>query len=458
MSDVDVGRRSPHQELITVLQLGRRARETDRIETLGFVIVNETLQLLDYRQAMLWMPGGSLASLGGVSGNVCAISGVPQAEANAPYVQWLNRLGQYCFQKSLPEDSASFTVLTANDLPNDLAEEWPNWLPTVALWLPLRANGHLEGGVLFAREENWQPHEQALLSELMHSYAHALVAFTPRHHRVRQWLKPSKQWVIALAALSLLGMVHVRLSVVAPAEVVPQHPFLIRAPLEGVIDRFLIQPNQTVTAGTVLFNLEPTMIQSRFESAQKAYDTAQEEYRQAAQLAVTDDKSRVEMAITKGRLDEKAVELSYSSEQLGRLQVKAARNGVAVFSDVNQWQGKAVTVGERILMLADPGNVELMVYLPAADSIPLEAGALITLYPNATPTLSYTATLQHMTYRAEPTAEGILAYRIKAKFSPGQALPRIGQMGTATVYGERVSLAYYIFRRPFTAVRQWWGW
>lgn len=451
MSHTEASRPVPTHELIAVLQLGRRAREAERIETLGFVMVNETLQLLNYRQAVLWLPGS-------IGGHISAVSGVPQVEANAPYIQWLNRIGRFCSQR---EDLAPVYILTATDLPEDLAVEWSNWFPTYALWLPLTANGQCEGGLLFARDDAWQPHEQALLAELAHSYGFALAALAPRRRlreRAQSWLKPGKQigWIVA--GLLIMAALPVRLSVVAPAEVMPQHPFLVRAPLDGVVDRFQVQPNQAVKAGTLLFTLEPTTVQSRYELAQKAYDTAQEEYRQSAQLAVTDDKSRVEMATIKGRLDEKAVELDYSSEQLGRLQVKAARDGIVVFSDVNNWQGKAVTVGERILMLADPIDVELTVYLPAADSIPLEANAPITLYPNASPTTSYTATLEHMAYRAEPTSEGILAYRIKARFSPNQPLPRIGQMGTATVYGQRVPLGYYVFRRPLTAVRQWLGW
>ena len=47
------GEDSVIRELATVLQLGRRARDAERIEVVGFVAVNETHQLFAYRQAAL---------------------------------------------------------------------------------------------------------------------------------------------------------------------------------------------------------------------------------------------------------------------------------------------------------------------------------------------------------------------------------------------------------------------
>ena len=35
---------------------------------------------------------------------------------------------------------------------------------------------------------------------------------------------------------------------------------------------------------------------------------------------------------------------------------------------------------------------------------------------------------------------------------------RLGLHGTAKVYGEEVSLGYYLLRRPLSALRAWTGW
>ena len=83
-------------------------------------------------------------------------------------------------------------------------------------------------------------------------------------------------------------------------------------------------------------------------------------------------------------------------------------------------------------------------------------GGKITLYPNASPTESYDAEIIRVAYKAEAVEGGLLAYRLQARFVGGDK-PRLGQMGTARVYGDWVPLIYYALRRPLTAARQWLG-
>ena len=179
---------------------------------------------------------------------------------------------------------------------------------------------------------------------------------------------------------------------------------------------------------------------------------------QAAQRAVTDEKSKLEMVQRRGELEEKALEMDYSQQVLDRVLVKAPRAGVAVFADANDWQGRAVSVGERVLTLADPDKVELTVFLPVKDALDLEVGSEVTLFPNGSALRSYEATLKTVSYRAEPAHDGLLAYRLKAKFEVGEAPPRIGLMGMAKLRAGRAPLIYVLIRRPLATARQWLGW
>ncbi|MNL84264.1 hypothetical protein D3C87_2121830 [compost metagenome] len=50
------------------------------------------------------------------------------------------------------------------------------------------------------------------------------------------------------------------------------------------------------------------------------------------------------------------------------------------------------------------------------------------------------------------------SYTVLARVDDPTAAPeRLGLRGTARVYGEPVSLFYYLMRRPITALRQWTG-
>jgi hypothetical protein len=435
------------QGLLGLLQLGQRVRAAATVQQLGFVAVNETRTVLAYRQAALWLDGNA--------SQVVALSGVPQVEPGAPFVQWLVRL----FRRIAPVPAPR--VIDVAALPSLLAEEWGSWLPAHALAVPLpHAGGGPRGVLLLAREQPWREEELALAGELGALLGHALHGLRPRERLWRKtWslLRTRKVFWRAALALLVVCVLPVRLSALAPAEVTPVDPFVVRAPLDGVINRLGVTPNQPVRRGALLFDLDATTLRSRYASARKAYEAAQEEYRQSAQQAVTDDKSKLDMADRRGDLQQKSVDLAYTADQLARVQVKAERDGVAVFTDVNDWTGKAVVVGEKVLVLADPAKVELTGYLPVGDQIALQPGAEVTFYPKASPFTAYHAQVDSVAYKAAPTDEGILAYRVKAHFDRGEARPRLGLMGTSRLYAGRVPLIYYVLRRPLATLRQWLG-
>ena len=62
----------------------------------------------------------------------------------------------------------------------------------------------------------------------------------------------------------------------------------VKLPLEGVIDTFHVQPNEKVSAGQALFGFDEALIQSKLEVSRQTQATAEAEYRQAAQQALTE--------------------------------------------------------------------------------------------------------------------------------------------------------------------------
>jgi len=246
----------------------------------------------------------------------------------------------------------------------------------------------------------------------------------------------------------------VRDSALGDAEVIAREPVVVRAPLDGVVDAVLVQPNQPVAAGQVLLRLDDVKLSNRLDVALKALAVTEAEYRQAAQQAVFDQKSKASLVILQGRIEQHAAEVEYLRSLLERIEVRASRPGVAVFDDVNDWIGRPVRTGERILMVADPADMELEVRLPAADAIALEPGGDVRLFLNVDPQHPVAATLTYVGYQATPGPDGVLAYRLKAAFAADELPPRVGLKGTAKVYGRSTSLFVHVFRRPWAALRQ----
>ncbi len=438
--------------LSTLVQLVKRARHAASEQELAFIMVNETYALAPFRQAALWRRDGRSA------GKVIAISGAAVVERNAPFVLWLKRM----LSQLDGETSNGPRPVAASDLQGTVAEEWSEWLPMHALCVPLAFDkGRRLGILLLAREQAWGDGERYLLQELADGFAQAWQSF--RGGRRRRLLAKIFAWrnALKLAFVIALGVVlalPVTLSALAPAEVAPFKPTIVRAPLDGVVDRFLVEPNATVAAGQPLLDLDSRAIQNKLDVAGKELAVAEAEYRQAAQEAVFDDKSRAKLAVLKGRMDQRRADVAYAQSLLDRVHVTASRAGLALFDDPNDWIGRPVTIGEKLLEIADPTQAELEIWLPVADAITLKPGAPIELFLNVSPGAPLKAKLRQASYEATLSPSNLLGYRLKATLDDPSEAPRIGLRGTAKLYGERVSLFYYLARRPLAAMRQFLGW
>ena len=458
--DIDTGTGKAHDPLATLLDLAQRARHVADPVELDFLAVNGSHALAPYRQAALWF----------ADRGVWALSGVVQIEANAPYVQWLEKL---C--KAL--GNAGPAQVSALDAPDGFGAEWAEWLPAHALWLPLAAVAGAQaaaGGLLLAREQPWSDDEQALLAEWADILRHAWLIrppaprYTPgallarlrlrrEHERAARLPWWRRRMVQAGAAALLLLCCPVRLTILAPGELVPANPAAVRAPLEGVIERFHVRPNQAVKAGDPLFDFDQAQLASRAAVAAQALATAEAEYRQALQQALNDGKSKGMLATLQGKIEERRAETGFLRGQEERARVLAPKGGIALFDDPSEWIGRPVATGERVMRIAAPGDVEIEAWLPLGDAIPLAPGAGVTLYLASDPLAPVTAAVRYVGYEAQQRPDGSYAYRVRAKLD-GASGARVGLKGTAKLSGPWVPMAYWMLRRPLAAIRQTLGW
>ena len=328
-----------------LLALERQIRNSQDHQQLALLAVNESRRAVPYRQAVLFS-----RRVGAVF-QCIAFSSVPTPDPHAPMNVWLNRVVQYLLKTRDPGCGQPFQ---ASDLPPELATSWPEWLAEQAFWQPL-ANPSGEApvaGLWLTRSKTWSDGEQEVLAHLCHAYGYAWqrLAFTksPLAHFLQSpassWRKRFLSGLLLIAILTL----PVRLSVLAPASIVPETPLVVAPPLEGVVKNFFVSPNQTVTAGQPLFSLDETTLESRFEVAKKSYKVVQADFLRATRKGFSNESSKAEARLLEARLAIEEAEIRYAGEQLSRITVRAPRGGIAVFGDANDWLGKPVRVGEKI--------------------------------------------------------------------------------------------------------------
>lgn len=434
--------------LTTLLQIEREARQARSIAELGFVMVNRGLALLPATTVVCWVR----TAAGAV--RVERLSGLPVIDRGTPFVAWAeDLLGG--FARAGDAATVHPTPLSAQSEPA-VVEEWRHWAPPEGLWCPLIApDGRGFGGLWYAREHPWRPDDVALAGRLAETYAHAwaLLVSRPRFDLVARL---RSRWTLAagLAAVAGALALPVTQSVLAPAEVVAEDALVVAAPADGVLDGIEVEPNQMVHVGDTLFRLNDTTVRSRHDVAEMELKVAQAELHKARQMAFGDAASQAALAVLQSQIDLRRAEAEAAASLLARVEVKAERDGVAIFGDPNELRGRPVQTGERVMVLADPARAELSISLPASDATVLELGARVRMFLNVAPLRPIEAALYQAGYDAAPGPDGTLSYRLKARLADGVAPPRIGLKGTARISGGETSLFFYVMRRPLAALRR----
>jgi len=438
-------------KLYALLQLEELARHAETLKELYFLIVNETRQLVNYRQAFLFTASG----LSGKTYKVETASSIAVIDSNEPYIVWLNGILENLQQT---KNLANILKLDAVSCPDQYKQDWKEYSLPFVIWVPLQLHdGTSLGGLWMTKESPWNDNEVILLKRLSDSYAHSISALAGKKKVLR---KPDRiryiTWVLVLSVF-LASFIPVRISALAPVEIVAKNPIIVSAPIDGVVRELAKDPNTLVTKGETLLYFEDTDLRNEVAIAKKTLSVTQAELRKASQAAFGDKASKSDIAILKSQVELRQSELDYANDLLSRVVVKAEDQGLLIYSDKDDWKGRPVKVGERIVEIADPNKVKLKIELAVADAILLVENAEVEIFLDIAPLDSLSAIITHASYRAHVTSNDVLAYKLDAEFIEQNPGLRIGLQGTAKIYGEKVSLFFYLFRRPISALRQLFG-
>ncbi|MDX5370337.1 MAG: HlyD family efflux transporter periplasmic adaptor subunit [Alphaproteobacteria bacterium] len=422
-------------------------RAASSTRELGYVIVSGGPPILAARQAFLLLRAGR-------GYRMAAATDVVEIDRTAPFVRAVERLAA-THPRSRPADANTDTdrrFILSEDL------ERLGYPLEHLLSIPLRSRGgRAFGCVLLARESAWSGVEAALADRLGATWAHAWEALTGPARLARRTYRAGLLWVAGAIGLAAAGAWPVPMSALGPATVTARNPVAVAAPADGVIARIEVAPNQPVAAGDVLFRLEDVVLRNRVEVARREVEVAASRHQQAERLSFAEPRAARELAVALAELELRTAEYTYAQELLERSVVRAPAAGIAQFSGREEWTGKPVVTGERVMRVADPADVELTVHMPVSDAIVLETDAPVRLFLDTDPLRPRAARVLSSSYLPVEGPGGVLGYEVKAQFLEGEDDVRVGLVGTAEISGADVALAYYLLRRPLSALRQWTG-
>lgn len=446
------------ENISKLLQLEHNCRNCESIKELYYQIVNETRNLVNYSQGVLLTIDFSGKY------KVVGISDIPVVDSTSPYVQWIENIIIDLNNNEKSKDI--FVVDTKTDLKQIDLKSMHEFSPSNILFIPLKSikeNREINYILLLFKEEKWLEKDILILKHLSSSLAYFL--FAMRSTGISQILRKisfkNKYLKISIFLLIILMFLPVKLSVLAPLEVEAKNPYVVTSPLNAVIEEVKVFPNDKIEKEQLLVKFDDVDFNNNYLVAKRTLDVANAQLHTVKQSSFFDATQKSQISQLESQVKLKEAELNFAQEQLGKTKIYAKEDGIAIINNPNDWKGKPVTTGERVFLIAKPQSIELKIMLPVSEAIFLEENALVKAFFDNDPTNSWSGKVKYISYKPELTEQNVLSYKITADFDDIKEngyIPSIGLRGTAKIYSKKVTLFFYLFRKPITAVRQWIGW
>lgn len=427
-----------------------QACRSESRQALTFRVLNDTTALCPYDRALLWDLSGISPKLAGASGQAETNSSTQLADDGAAVVRSLPspREAQVVRRDTVPDAADRFDTL-ANSV-NGLS----------LLWLPLIADGELRAGVWLERWDghDWSEDEVDLLRVLADGYGAALEKFSPRFSPKR--LLPATRrgrMIVTGVLLALLYILFVhpfRMKVVAPCEVVAENPVVVAAPVEGVVRMVHVEPGDRVKAGDLLFEYDPEVPEQALAVALQQVAIVSRRLDRARSDAFESDDALSEAAVLALRYEQEQAKLRMAQWTVNHLRVTADAAGEIMIDRPHEWRGKPVRVGEKVMEIVKPNDTKLRIWLAEDDNVAFAENAGGYAFLNIRPGESVPVDLSYVAPKATLSPAHMPAFLAEADWNDPANAPRIGLKGTVVLYGPRVSLAYWLFRKPWSAFRR----
>ena len=433
-------------KIARLIGLEKKSREARTQDELNFVVVNEIRQIFDFVNSYLLLKTPTDKY------HVKAVSDLATVDRTAPLVTFVENIINDQTSSNLKEIQ-NFEV---DKISRSLKIKKPKNIPDNILLIPIFSPQRgLQGFLITTRNEKFNDNEVELARHLSLTYGHAYNTFLT-DFSIKDFLKKNftgkRSWIIILSIIFIL-IIPIKITSTAPVEVVPKNPRLITAPFDGVVKNIIVNNNDKINSGDLLIQIEDTDLKNSFNLAKQSLQVAEKELLRSRQFSFSNNEEKARLAELMAQVDLKKAEVESTSERLKNSKIYADKDGIAIVDQKNNWQGRPVSVGEKIITIANPDKVEFLIWLPVKDSLIIKENTDVKVFLDINPIKPLKGKLKRASYQSSLSPEEVLSYQISASFE-GEEIPRIGLRGTAKIYGSRVTLFYYLFRKPITFVRQ----
>jgi multidrug resistance efflux pump len=400
------------------------------------VLVNLIANLVSSDQAVLWCGSTTPA----------AASNVKEIDRHAPHIQDLRRL----YKTTLSKAQKPFI------LSSDCLDSVPSFKGAQGgMYVPLP---NADGGLLVVKGQGQYRSAQLAVMGLVTMIAAGKVV--PRPGGLRQVLTTARAPYVFVGSVAILlllaSFIPVPQTILAPVEIISRDISYIKAPANGLIRDVFVEPGDFVERGASLINLDTAQLEAQLEIALAEHAQLSVEYEQETIKALSEASARFRLAEIQAGLSEKSAQVDFLEEQIRQHAVTAPRSGVVSISEIEEIRGRPVSIGETLMTIADPEQLELELWLPLQTSLPVDAGDAVTVFLNSNPIDPYNGAVRYVTSQPQMRPDNSMGYRGRASLNEADKLPNsvLGQQGVARINTGIESLFMKLMRQPIAWIRQ----
>ncbi|MEN0087312.1 MAG: HlyD family efflux transporter periplasmic adaptor subunit [Pseudomonadota bacterium] len=433
--------------LSRLVQLEWDIRDAADAKALDFMAVNDLHKVVSYDTAALFRSSKM---------RVEAISGGIALDRTMPKQVWIAAVCKVCVEKF--SDVAGKAV-SSDDLPRKLGADFAQWTNGHALWVPLKTpKGRADGGMLFLREDAFTDGEIRILSRLgegVHRTRLLLTRMKPRGPglapRIRRMLVAS-----GFAILAIVSFTPTPAHVLAPARAVAIDPYIVTASQDGVLAEITLAPDSEVSQGQIIATYAVEDLENALEVARQKVSVADANYQRSVQQGVLDPEARAQIASLFALRAEAQAEFAFAQERIRLSVLRAPVGGILLYTAPEEWRGRPLRLGERIVTIADPTKLEVRATVAVEDVSLVEPGREGRFFLSSDPLAPIEATLSDLSFDAAVDDQGRAGYDARLELAEEAEL-RLGMTGSVRLDAGTMPFIYQYLRKPLAAARRTLG-
>jgi hypothetical protein len=421
---------------VQVFEDGLRAQASR--QDLLFHMVNQLPEFLRAEQATYGLQKGRKFK-------ILEASAVADVNRESDYVQWLEgRL----YEAVTNERSARAFPISLTNAATGTA--------SLPFGLVLRLSAGNRGPtrvLLLARGKPWKDPEVAMATYLAGVYDHALDAVGYRKRSLAQRFGKLFVRLALVGAIAALFLIQAKVSIIAPARIVPVDPITITSGVSGRVSDVMVAQGEKVSAGDILFRLDDQVARDGLSAALQRQAVSVARQGVLLKQALTNPQARQELAVAEQEVNVAQINVLEATHLLERHVIKAAQDGQVLSDNPEDLLGEAVDFGTQLAQLFDPSALVLEIDVPVADGLLAYRMTDARVFLNVDPLTPLELTVADRPQTPRLDDRGGVSYPIRLQFEEAKAGLIVGMEGSAQISAAPRPLIYTLLRRPINWLR-----